>query len=997
MKKDHLTGIPDISSFKEAGNKVLSKAASEDRYAVIFFNIDNFKLYNSDYGREAGDELLKFVAGVLAKEFKDEVYARIADDHFAVLTKTDDIQRRVRDVYDTVQKYHKDTAVELKAGIYVLCKGDDVLYGCDCAKIACDSIRHTYDHILRYYEDTLGQRLLNRKYVTDHIRNAIRNGQIVAFFQPIIRVFTGKVCGYEALARWDDPEHGLLDPGLFITTLEDAHLIHLVDIEIARQVARYIRIRIDKGQKTVPVSINLSRLDFHLCDIVSEINDAVDKQMVPHDLIDIEITERALSEDDGTLRKAMERFRALGYKIWMDDFGSEYSSLNALKEYDFDVLKIDMQFLRGVNGDLKQNKSATIISSVINMAKELGIQTLCEGVETQEHYDFLKQAGCEKVQGYLFHKPARLEDLYKENKFEPESGSERGYMDKVGRINLLSQTPYEGNEISTIPMAVFEGQDNQVLCILCNPAFKQFLYGVRIDSIDQLQKLLLPENRKIFGQFTRAAHASFQENKEVSFDLVLNGDYCTLRIRGIAQNKEENSYTVLVKAMNISQTFNTDEVDIRENVLRNLYSVFERVDLLDTEKNRILTIYHNTGRFTGDYFNDELRKSLRSFVEMNVYPDDREEFLDFYDPENMIPHILESGQRYVFRFFRTRNQYKQYVWQVFIQILVSEGGKYVVMSAVCDADTTTASLAEKIADSVHKPSESHTSINYQDGESISFKENLLDDLLNVINAGIFWKDTDRRFLGANRWFRKYYGFTSDLDFIHKTDEEMGWHVDNEPFKDDEYRVIKYGESVINAPGTCISHGKVRKIRAWKSPVYEGDKIVGLVGYFIDVTNQNDSSGRASGAFTDSLTGLLDMHGLITEWGDYVQSYNKYQRDFGIITINITDFHDMNVTYGFEKTDHILIKVSETLKRVAGVNSTIARCAADKFIILHQFHDAGEVSLLRAKIARSIARIEDYDIDDFEITMNTQLYSDIPEKKRKNYLADYLSAGKSDHA
>ena len=240
-----------------------------------------------------------------------------------------------------------------------------------------------------------------------HIDDAIANGYIKIYYQPVVRTITETFCGMEALARWIDPQYGFLNPGVFIGALEDSRQIHKLDSHVVELVCKEMRTELDNGRPMVPVSFNLSRLDFVGCNIFEVVERALAQYGIDHELIRVEITESIMASDT-YIQREIERFRLAGYEVWMDDFGSGYSSLNTLKDYKFDELKIDMAFLSNLN-----DISRIIISSMVRMAKCLGLKTLAEGVETQEQMDFLKEIGCEKAQGYYYGKPQPLADTMK--------------------------------------------------------------------------------------------------------------------------------------------------------------------------------------------------------------------------------------------------------------------------------------------------------------------------------------------------------------------------------------------------------------------------------------------------------------------------------------------------------------------------------------------------------------------------------------------------------
>jgi EAL domain-containing protein (putative c-di-GMP-specific phosphodiesterase class I) len=241
--------------------------------------------------------------------------------------------------------------------------------------------------------------------VTDKVDEALRKTYVKVFYQPIVRVETGRICGYEALARWDDPVMGFLPPSRFILTLENFRMTHKVDCHVIHKVCEDLHGLIASGEPAVPVSVNLSRLDFDLCDIFTEVEQYLTEYEVPRSLIDIEITESAMNEDSKGLVSTVQKFRNAGYRVWVDDFGSGYSALNTLMDYDFDVLKLDLEFLRTFD---ENPRAGELIEHIVSVAKSMGVVTLQEGVERAEHLEFLHRIGCDMVQGYLFAKPMSL-------------------------------------------------------------------------------------------------------------------------------------------------------------------------------------------------------------------------------------------------------------------------------------------------------------------------------------------------------------------------------------------------------------------------------------------------------------------------------------------------------------------------------------------------------------------------------------------------------------
>ncbi|MBR5375890.1 MAG: EAL domain-containing protein [Lachnospiraceae bacterium] len=412
---DDLTGIYNMHHFRESACKRFSEAASQGKkLSLIYFDIVNFKTYNERYGFSGGNSLLVRMAEVLSEIFADRDIARLSDDHFIVLTDDASPEEKVEAVQKRLTEDKGDVYLGLKAGIYTTdgMKKDgntveDINILCDRARFAVRSIKHTPESWC-FFDEELHELQRRKHYVVSRIDRAISGDHIRVYYQPRIDAATGKACALEALARWDDPEKGLLSPGEFIETLEEYRQIHKLDIHIIEMVCRDHKEIFSKWDRVLPVSVNLSRLDFELCDIAGEVRRLAKQYEVPSEDLEIEITESALSHNPEALDRAMNSFRLAKHNLWLDDFGAGYSSFNVLKNYSFDVLKLDMKFLEGFG---ENERFEPIMHSIISLCEKLGMISLAEGVETGEEYEFLKKCGCCRMQGYLFSKPVPIDGL----------------------------------------------------------------------------------------------------------------------------------------------------------------------------------------------------------------------------------------------------------------------------------------------------------------------------------------------------------------------------------------------------------------------------------------------------------------------------------------------------------------------------------------------------------------------------------------------------------
>ena len=406
---DSLTGLPNMQFFRIRADEMLGNIINmEDKPVFLYFNIGNFKSYNETYGFRKGDALLRDIAEILREEFDRGLISRFAEDHFVVLSYKEDVEEQLEKVMTKVKPLFSNIDMNLKAGIYEYEAGEDIGIASDKAKLACDSIKHTFGKNYVYYDVSLENYNKLQQYVISHVNEAAEESYLKVYYQPIVNIETGELYELEALARWVDPVYGFLSPAEFIPVLEESRLIHVVDTFIIDQVCKDQKELSERAGKDIPVSINLSRLDFMLTDIVGYIKDKVSEYKVNPKNMHIEITESALVDDKDELAKRIDELKQAGFEVWLDDFGSGYSSLNSLQDYSFDVIKVDMRFMRTLSD---RPQTAVIVTSIVDMVKNLGVKSLVEGVETKEQYDFLQNIGTDMAQGFLFSKPVPKEDL----------------------------------------------------------------------------------------------------------------------------------------------------------------------------------------------------------------------------------------------------------------------------------------------------------------------------------------------------------------------------------------------------------------------------------------------------------------------------------------------------------------------------------------------------------------------------------------------------------
>ena len=495
---DHLTGLPGMTYFFElAAAKRDDIIANGGRPALLYMDFSGMKYFNHKYGFEDGDILLRGFSRILAEHFGSECCSRLGQDHFAAITENDNLELKLEAVFEECQKLNNGRSLPVHVGIYQhWFDGIVTSMACDRAKFACDTLKNIYSSGYSYYDMTMKDTEERQQYIITNLDKAIEEKWIKVYYQPIIRSVNGRVCDEEALARWIDPVNGFMSPGEFIPVLEDHKLIYKLDLFVVDCVLQKIKTMSEAGLDIMPQSVNLSRSDFDTCDIVQEICRRMDTAGIEHSMLNIEITESVIGEDFDFMKKQIERFKKLGFSIWMDDFGSGYSSLDALQSIPFDLLKFDMRFMQRFN---ESPAGGIMLTELLRMATSLGLDTVCEGVETEEQVTFLKETGCSKLQGYFFEKPIPVEKILEKYANGRQIGFEdpiqSDYYDAIGRVSLHDISEISQGASTTfdkyfdaMPMAIIEVLNDQVRFARTNRSYREFIkraFGIPLgDKID---------------------------------------------------------------------------------------------------------------------------------------------------------------------------------------------------------------------------------------------------------------------------------------------------------------------------------------------------------------------------------------------------------------------------------------------------------------------------------------------------------------------------------
>lgn len=423
---DKLTsGINYEKFLRDSQNRLLKVPGA---YAVFYADILNFKYINDTFGYDVGDNLLMFISQKLREKVKsvDGLYARVSADNYAVLIPYQDKNEFAEEIYsliddvcwfEDIQK--ENYKPEIYVGIY--CTGAEpntltISEMIDRAIMAQKSVKGSSEYHIAFYTEEIRERVIAEKELERRMESALANGEFTAYFQPKYCVDTGEIVGAEALVRWISPESGFMSPGKFIPLFEQNGFVINLDQYVFETVCKNMREWLDSGIKVVPVSINVSRLQFYKLDFVKRYTKIKEKYNIPDGLLELEFTESIVFENLEILKKIVLSLKKVGFSCSVDDFGSGYSSLNVLKNLPMDTLKLDKLFFDD-SENLSRDKA--LISSVINMARALDMKTVAEGIENWAQVAFLKEIGCDIIQGYVYSEPipyARFTTLLEGNR-----------------------------------------------------------------------------------------------------------------------------------------------------------------------------------------------------------------------------------------------------------------------------------------------------------------------------------------------------------------------------------------------------------------------------------------------------------------------------------------------------------------------------------------------------------------------------------------------------
>lgn len=421
LKKDALTRLPKVDEFIKYVNDSISTDKNMD-YVIISSDIANFKYINEKYGYNTGDLLLTKFAEMIYRRYKRVVSCcREFSDIFliAIKCKKGESAENVCALVDQcnmsfleeIKPITEDTNVAVNSGFAFVGDNEltvsEAITGATAARKAAKDMTVLKGSRSKAYEHSMIASKARTLEMISHCDEAIEKGQFQVYFQPKVRCNNYEIIGAEALIRWKKDDGKYILPDEFIPAFENNGCIVKADYYVYEQVFKYLRERLDKGLRCVPVSMNVSRVHLFNTKLVTVVDRLLERYKVPVELLEFEITENVYLDRLPAVMFTVQWLRKMNIRVSIDDFGSGYSSLDTIAKLPVTTLKLDKVFMK----DRLDEKDKIVISAVVDMAKKLGMDTICEGVETEEQKRFLEEAGCEKLQGFIFSKPVTMQEF----------------------------------------------------------------------------------------------------------------------------------------------------------------------------------------------------------------------------------------------------------------------------------------------------------------------------------------------------------------------------------------------------------------------------------------------------------------------------------------------------------------------------------------------------------------------------------------------------------
>ena len=945
IRTDKMTGLPNMRYFFKIGREERNRMAAEGKHpALLFFDIIGMKHFNRQHGFEEGDRLICDIADILARRFEGHSLCRFSEDHFAAVAEEEEAEEILRGILQEVPQANNGMSLPVRVGVYPdRLEQVDISVACDRAKYASDMNRGAYASSVSWFDEEMLKSGELYRYVVNSLDRALDEGWIQVYYQPIIRTSDGKVCDEEALSRWIDPVMGVLSPADFIPALEEAKLIYKLDLYVVDRVLEKMKRQAQVGLFVVPQSINLSRMDFDRCDIVEEIRRRVDAAGIDRALISIEITESVVGSDFEFMKEQVDRLRQLGFQVWMDDFGSGYSSLDVLQNIHFDLIKFDMRFMeRFDEGD----EGKIILTELTKMAIGLGVETVCEGVERIEQVEFLREIGCTRIQGFYYGKPLSFEQMLQ--KFESgadmgfENPRESEYFATIGRINLYDMSVLASGDdeslrryFNTLPMSIIEVNGTKMKYNRCNKSYRDFLqraFGANF-STEERDYTAIPDGQG--SVFMSAVIRCGRDGNRALVDEKINDDTTVHTfVRRVAVNPVTGTAAVAAAVLAV--------IKDGENARMNYAQIAKA---LSADYVNLYYVNLNTEKYT-EYSPDAAHEDLalerhgenffassREDAKEHLYKDDQEYFISAFTREN-VEHFLDTQGAFTLTYRLLMNGVPTYVNMKAVRM---QGDRSHIIIGVNNVDTQMRQKEELERIEAEKTTYSRIEALTQGFICIYTVDPITNHYVEYSATGGY-AGLDLPKMGDDLFARSR---EESLRYVYPEDvakfqtlfnrERMLEEIGKNGFYSFQYRMLLDGEpTYVNMKAALVEERDGPQL------------IIGVSNIDAQVRREQDYERKLSAARSranlDTLTGVKNK----TAYETMSETLSRQAQDgqavqYAIALCRVRDLSRVNEEQGHEAGDQL---IRDTCAVVCNVfkHSPVFRVAGDEFAVIAQGHD-----------------------------------------------------------
>ena len=592
---------------------------------------------------------------------------------------------------------------------------------------------------------------------------------------------------------------------------------------------------------------------------------------------------------------------------------------------------MDMAFLKS-----DTQRARDIIVSIISMDKRIGNRTLAEGVETQEQFEFLREIGCEKIQGYYLGRPRPYDETINnclEKGISVELNCWKAYYDAIMEVDFLT-----GHALLLI-----EYRDHAYHILFANQKSRELFWQGDAEKCRKWEEAFNTYNQPAVRYLRRVMLSG--EDEELAYPL--DGDFIMMDCHRVIAY---NGRCLLSVNCRLHKVAHEGDLFRPAYLLRNLFYLYDKVATFNLAKNEAIEL-------TQPQLRSGLRKApldeaLREYREQEVYHADRKRFAEFFDVKTIPERVAASKLGSIVEAFRTKDPDGSLIWKThrLTRISSSRGAIYFCVVRVSDA--------QDLADYEAKCWNQYV---LRADTGVDSADLLWRNFITGFPLPAFWKDAKRRFCGVNQRFLDFYDFDSVQELAELTDEDMNWHVHPEPFARDELDVLEKGITLRDVPGQCLARGVQRDILATKWPIYDAKgNIAGLMGYFVSagaLAHVQQQSYKA--AFVDAVTGIANVKGLLFLLAQYLDEYRFGHRNFVAIFIKIRAIDRLLRRYGAEACDEVLCCIAEEIRRVLGPVGASGRFERNQFLVFSQYNSQEEVRDLGQRLRTGIESIHNF--------------------------------------